>query len=59
MKKPTRLYREDYTDLQWYELMKKHGEDLPEEYCDVFDRQGEVCEDYEDIFNVDIYELKL
>lgn len=50
-----RLYREDYTDLEWFELMTKHGENLPSEFCDVFDRDGEVSEDYLDIFTTDLY----
>lgn len=53
-----RIYREDYTDHEWFELMRDAGENLPEEYCDVFDRHGEVAEDYEDIFNVNLYILK-
>jgi hypothetical protein len=52
------IFREDYTDSEWFDKMKELGENLPEEYCDVFDRYGEVAEEYEDIMNVDAYELK-
>tara|TARA_R100001082_G_scaffold105683_1_gene77965 strand:+ start:882 stop:1058 length:177 start_codon:yes stop_codon:yes gene_type:complete len=51
-------FRIDYTDSQWFNLMQKFGENLPSEYCDCFDRYGEIAEDYEDIFNVDIYITK-
>ena len=48
-------FRIDYTDLQWYNLMKKFNENLPSKYCDCFDKYGEIAKDYEGIFNVDIY----
>jgi hypothetical protein len=51
------FYREDFTDLEWFNKMKSLGENLPNEYCDIFDRHGEVSEDYEDIMNVDVYIL--
>ena len=47
--------RIDYTDRQWFKLMKSFGENLPEEYCDCFDRHGEYSEEYHDIFTTDIY----
>ena len=50
-----RYWREDYSDFSWFELMKSMGESLPLEYCDIFDRDGEISEDYDLIFNVDIY----
>ena len=50
-----RLYRIDYTDLEWFVTMKGYNENLPEEYCDIFDRDGEVSEEYADIMNVDVY----
>ena len=50
-----KYYREEHTDLEWFGLMKSMGENLPNEYCDVFDREGEISEDYSDIFNIDIY----
>ena len=55
----SRFYRGDFTDFNWYELMKSCGESLPEEYCDVFDRQGEYAEEYHDIMTCNIYTLKL
>ena len=51
------LYREHYTDFEWFEIMKRCGESLPIEYCDMFDRYDEISEDYEDIFTVDLYIL--
>ena len=57
MKKHVWLYRIEYTDFEWFELMKKYGENLPEEYCDIFERDGEIAEEYEDIFNIDAYEI--
>jgi len=51
-------FRIDYTDHEWYKLMKSFGENLPTEYCDCFDRHGEVAEDYEGVFCCDIYKLK-
>jgi|TARA_R110000737_G_scaffold49361_1_gene70091 hypothetical protein len=52
-------FRIDYTDHEWYKLMKSFGENLPTEYCDCFDRHGEVAEDYEGIFCCDIYKSKI
>jgi len=51
-------FRIDYTDYGWFELMKSFNENLPTEYCDCFDRHGEIAEDYESIFCVDIYKTK-
>ena len=53
--KGNRYYREEFTDFEWFELMTKFGEDLPSEYADVFDRDGEVGEEYSDIFNINVY----
>jgi|1_EtaG_2_1085319.scaffolds.fasta_scaffold53218_2 hypothetical protein len=50
-----RYYREEYTDYDWYELMQSMGENLPNDYHDIFDIYGEISEKYSDIFNVDIY----
>ena len=50
-----RYYREEYTDYDWYELMQSMGENLPNDYDDIFDIHGEISEKYSDIFNVDIY----
>ena len=52
------LHREDYTDYEWFMLMREHGECLPSEFCDIFDRYGEFTEEYQDIMDVDIYVLK-
>ena len=52
-----KLYREEFTDFNWYELMKACGESLPE-YCDIFDRHGEFGEEYHDIMTCNIYILK-
>lgn len=42
------LYKDDYSDREFYDLIKvEHG--LPE-YADLFDRDGEVCEDYSHLF---------
>ena len=48
-------YREEYTDLEWFTLMKNKGEDLPNNYSDIFDRYGEILEEFDDIMNVNIY----
>ena len=48
-------FREDYTDFEWYELLKKHNEDVCSNYGDVFDRYGEIREEYGDLFNINIY----
>jgi hypothetical protein len=53
--KGNRYYRCEFTDFEWFDLMNKFGEDLPTEYCDIFDRDGEVGEEYADLFNVDVY----
>jgi len=53
--KTYKLYREDFTDNEWYEVIQK-SEKLPE-YCDCFDRDGEVAKEYEDAFKCDMYEL--
>jgi hypothetical protein len=54
--KTYKLYREGFTDSEWYELIQK-AEMLPV-YCDCFDRNGEISKDYEKAFNCDVYELK-
>ena len=51
-------FRIDFTDAEWFELMKKFGENLPFKYCDCFDREGEYAEEYYDIFTTDIYQVK-
>ena len=51
-------FRIDYTDHEWFELMKKHDEKLPENYHDCFDEHGEYVEEYYDIFTTDIYKTK-
>lgn len=51
------LYREEYNDYEWFMMMKSLGENLPIEYCDVFNRDGEISEDYDNIFNINIYRL--
>ena len=52
------FYRENYTDFEWFVLLKELGEKgLPNEYVDIFDREGEISEDYTDLFNIDIYQL--
>tara|TARA_X000001382_G_scaffold89207_1_gene63902 strand:- start:724 stop:900 length:177 start_codon:yes stop_codon:yes gene_type:complete len=48
-------FRIDYTDLQWYNLMKRFKEKLPNKYCDCFDMFGEIAIEYCHIFNVDVY----
>ena len=55
-----KYYKEDYKydDYSWYKILKSNGENLPSEYCDLFDRCGEVSEEYEDLFNCDIYIIK-
>ena len=50
-----KYYREEHTDFEWFNLMRSMGESLPNEYCDIFDRDGEISEDYSDIFNTDLY----
>ena len=52
-------FRSSFTTREWFNLMKKHeGGNLPEEYCTLFDRDGEVGEEYSDIMNADNYVLK-
>lgn len=53
-----KIFREDYTDLSWFEKMKQLGENLPNEYCDIFDREGEIAEEYLDIMTPDMYIVK-
>jgi len=55
MKNNKKLFRIDFTDFEWFEKMRNLGENLPSEYCDIFDRDGEISEDYSDIMNIDIY----
>lgn len=50
-----RLYREEYTDLEWFNKMRAFKESLPQEYCDIFDRHGEIADEYDDIMNVNVY----
>jgi len=50
-----RLYREEYTDLEWFNKMRAFKENLPQEYCDIFDRHGEIADEYDDIMNVNVY----
>ena len=56
--KSYRLYHEDFkfTDLLWYDLINVQ-EGYPE-FCDMFDRHGEISDDYADSFNVDIFVLE-
>lgn len=45
-------YRADYPrDFDWFEILVTYGF-MPKsfQYCDLFDRCGEVCEDYEHLF---------
>jgi len=48
-----KLYKEDHTDKQWYDMIR-YIEKYPE-YCDMFDRNGEIAEDYEESFNTNLY----
>lgn len=50
-----RYYREDYTDLEWYELLLSFEEELPKDYNDIFDSHGEIHDDYWELFNMDVY----
>ena len=54
-KENKRMYRIDYTTFKWFEKMKELGENLPNEYCDIFDRNGEFAEEYHDIMTTDLY----
>jgi len=52
-----KIYKEDYSfqDYFWWQLTRMQ-EQYPE-YCDMFDRDGEIGEEYDDSFNVDVYHL--
>ncbi len=46
----------EFTDLLWYDLVNVQ-EGYPE-FADMFDREGEIAEDYQDSWNVDVYYLE-
>jgi len=48
-------FRIDYTDYEWYELMLKMNQKLPNNYHDCFDDYGVIKDKYIDIFCVDIF----
>jgi len=55
--KMEQYFRIDYTDHEWFELMKKHDEKLPKNYHDCFDNSGIYKDEVREIFEVDIYIL--
>lgn len=54
-----KLYREQFTDLEWFNILTTIGENVPSEYCDIFDREGEISEDYSELFDIDMYECSI
>jgi len=50
------IFKECYTDVEWYNLLLQYESGLPNDYHDLFDEYGEVKEEYDEIFNVDIYQ---
>tara|TARA_Y100000401_G_C8284689_1_gene205418 strand:+ start:776 stop:949 length:174 start_codon:yes stop_codon:yes gene_type:complete len=51
-------FRIDYTDYEWFILMKKLGEELPSKYYDCFDGSGIYTDEVWEVFTVDIYITK-
>ena len=51
-------FRIDYTDYEWFVLMKKLGENLPSEYHNCFDDYGIYTDEVWELFTVDIYITK-
>ena len=49
-------FKIDYTDYEWYELMIKMKQKLPNNYHDCFDDYGVIKDKYMDIFCVDIFQ---
>ena len=52
-----KLHRAEYTDKQWFDILHGCRENLPTEYADIFDREGEISEDYSPLFNIDLLEV--
>jgi hypothetical protein len=46
-------WRDEHSTEEWFKIMKAHDEDLPEEFCDIFDRDQEIAEEYQEIMNSD------